>query len=248
MVNGIYTSASGMLPRMVQMDNVANNLANVSTTGYKKNSVFLRELITADRVLSGKLAKQPEKIPEEVWVDYTQGSFEKTGNSLDIAFNGPGFFKVKDQSGNIFYTRNGHFITDTQSNIVTSDGMYLLSQSNSTIKANGSNIAISESGDISVDGEYVATIGKADFSNDDYKQLKSIGEGLFERPANIQEKAVSSSTLVYQGYLEESNVDPVLTMIDMIQLHREFELGQKSIQIQDQSLQRVVNEVGVLRQ
>jgi len=208
----------------------------------------MRELITADRALSGKLAKQPEKIPEEIWVDYTQGSFEKTDNSLDIAFNGPGFFKVRDKSGNIFYTRNGHFITDTQSNIVTSDGMYLMSQNNSPIKVSGSNIAISENGDLSVDGEYVATIGKADFSTDDYKQLNSIGEGLFERPANIQEKAVSSSTLVYQGYLEESNVDPVLTMIDMIQLHREFELGQKSIQIQDQSLQRVVNEVGVLRQ
>ena len=98
-----------------------------------------------------------------------------------------------------------------------------------------------------MDGEVTDTVGLADFAQADYEQLVGTGKQQFAKPAAVNEIRPSVSTIVMQGYLEESNVDPVLTMVEMIDVFRMYELGQKSIQIQDQTLQRVVTEVGAVR-
>ena len=247
MINGIYVTACGMTPRIVQMDNVTNNLANASTHGYKKSSIFFRQLITASNALDHARGVVPGQVSEDVWVDYSQGTFEKTDNTFEIALNGSGFFRVRDNAGNVYYTRDGRFQKDPNSFLVNNDGMFLLDNTNNIIRTEGNNVVIAEGGEVFVDGETAAVIGIADFNQNDYESLEGTGKGLFVKPAAINEIPRNQTTQLLQGYLEDSNVDQVNTMVDMIELFRAFELGQKAIQIQDQTLQRVVTEVGVVR-
>ena len=248
LIRGLYISAAGMLPRRVQQeDTVANNLANISTIGYKKSTIFLRKLIGASYALDHALGKDISKPPEEIRIDFSQGTFEKTDNPFDIALNGPGFFRVQDSSGQIYYTRNGQFYLDGNGNLVNSGGFFLLDDQNNKIRIDGNDVKIMGNGHILVDEQLSATIGTADFNAKDYTALESLGMELFRKPASVSEIPVSTGTVILQGFLEESNVDPIRTMVDMIEIFRSFESGQKAIQVQDQALQRVVNDVGTVR-
>jgi flagellar basal-body rod protein FlgG len=247
MVKGLYTSAGGMLPRLVQQDSIATNLANSSTNGYKKGSIFLRTLIDADYALDHALGKNWSPRPENLRIDYTQGSFEQTGNPLDIALNGQGFMRVRDTAGNQYYTRDGRFHLTPDNTLANGSGMLVLDTMNQPIRIQGNQVAVLGDGTVRVDGEQVARIGLADFAAADYPSIESVGMGLFRKPAAISESTPGADTLFQQGYLEDSNVEPVRTMVDMIETLRTFEMGQKSIQIQDQSLQRVVTELGSVR-
>lgn len=247
MVNGLYVAASGMIPRIIQLDNVSNNLANLSTHGYKKSSIFLRELITAQHALDHAMGIERTQVPEEVWIDYSQGTFDKTGNDFDLALNGSGFFRVRDNAGTIFYTRNGRFFRDPNGTLVNNEGMFLLDNLYNIINIDGDKMEIMGNGDVYVDGENTAAIGIAEFNSIDYRALQGIGMGLFRKPAAVNEIPSNPATRFYQGYLEDANVEPVHAMVDMIEIFRAYELGQKAIQIQDQTLQRVVTEVGAIR-
>ena len=246
MVKGIYLSAYGMIPRINQQNAIANNLANMSTQGFKKTNIFLRQLITADNALDHALGAERSQVAEDPRIDYTQGTFDVTGNDFDIALNGPGFFRLRDTNGNILYTRNGRFYLDNNGFLVDNEGMYLLNNRFNPINIQGGEVTIYGNGSIVADGEDVATIGLADFAPADYVSLQPIGRQQFLKPAAVNEILPSTGTIFMQGNLEESNVDSILSMVEMIESFRMFELGQKSIQIQDQSLQRVVNEVGVV--
>ncbi len=247
MIKGLHISAYGMIPRINQQDAISNNLANISTTGYKKNTLFMRNLITADNALAHAQGLDRTEIAEELHTDFSQGTFDKTDNKFDLALNGPGFFRLRDDQGNMFYTRNGRFYLDNAGLVVNSDGKYLLNDKNETIEIRGGEVVIQGNGDIEVDGRRTDTIGLADFAKNDYNTLEGIGNELFRNPGGINEIMPSDATIFLQGHLEESNVDSIREMVDMIEGFRMFELGQKAFQIQDQSLQRVVNEVGVVR-
>jgi len=247
MIKGLYLSAYGMIPRITQQDAIANNLANISTNGYKKASLFLRKLITADNALDHALGRDRTQIPEERYTDFTQGTFEKTDNDFDLALNGAGFFRVRDTQSNTFYTRDGKFYLDSTGNIVNKEGMYLLNDRNTAIRIQGNDVCIYGNGDIIVDGQYFQTIGLADFAQNDYNSLEGVGSELFRNSTGLTEIRPDEGTVFMQGYLEDSNVKPINEMVDMIEVFRMFELGQKSIQIQDQTLQRVVTEVGTVR-
>jgi len=247
MIKGLYLSAYGMIPRIVQQDNIANNLANVSTHGYKKGNIFLRQLITADNALDHARGVDRSQVPENRRIDFSQGTFDNTENDFDLALNGPGFFRLRDASGNILYTRNGRFYLDNNGFLTNKEGMSLLNDRANRMRIQGNDVAVQGNGDIIVYGVYFDTIGLADFAPNDYTALAPIGSELFQKPAAVNEIQPSVDTVFLQGYLEESNVDPIRSMVDMIEVYRMFELGQKSIQIQDQTLQRVVTEVGVVR-
>ncbi len=247
MVKGLYTSAGGMLPRIVQQESISTNLANASTNGYKKGSIFLRTLIDADSALDHALGKNWSPRPENLRIDYTQGSFNQTGNPLDIALNGTGFMRVQDTAGNRYYTRDGRFHLTPEGNLANGSGMLLLDSVNQPIRIQGSTVAVMGDGTVQVDGQQTARIGLSDFAPNDYLSLQSVGMGLFRNPAGVAESTPGDTAIFQQGYLEDSNVDPVHTMVDMIETLRTFEMGQKSIQIQDQTLQRVVTELGSVR-
>ncbi len=247
MVQGIYTSVSGMIPRIHQERNIANNLANQNTYGYKKSSIFLRQLITAQYALDHAMGIERTEVPEDFSIDFTQGAFDKTDMPYDIAFNGSGFFRVSDNAGNVNYTRSGRFYLDPDGYMINSSGLFLLNENNNTIQIQGRNVEIMGNGDIYEDGTYADTIGYTDFDVNDYQVLSYIGRGLFVKPAAVNEIQPNPDTQMLQGFLEDSNVEPILTMVDMMETFRMFELGQKSIQIQDQTLQKVVTEVGAKR-
>ena len=247
MIKGLYLSAYGMIPRINQQDAISNNLANTTTTGYKKNSLFLRKLITAGNALDHAQGRDRTEIAEELHTDFSQGTFDKTENDFDLALNGPGFFRLRDNQGNMFYTRNGRFYLNNAGLVVSNDGKYLLNEKYETIEIRGGEVVIQGNGDIEIDGRRTDTIGLADFAQNDYNTLEGIGTELFRNPGGINEIMTSDATVFLQGHLEESNVDPMKEMVDMIEVFRMFELGQKSIQIQDQTLQRVVTEVGTVR-
>ncbi len=247
MIQGLYTSVAGMMPRINQQRNIANTLANQTTHGYKKTDIFLRQLITAQYALDHALGNAPTVIPEEIMTDFTQGTFERTDMPFDMALNGNGFFRVQDIDGTIYYTRNGRFYIDPTGTLVNSSGMALLNDQNQPVQTTGQNVGIMGDGSLLEDNVYRDMIGVTDFNQVDYQALRNIGGGLFVRPAQVAEIPRNPDTMVVQGFLEDSNVQPVLAMVDMIEAFRMFELGQKAIQIQDTSLQRIVNEVGVVR-
>ncbi|MFC1551463.1 flagellar hook-basal body protein [Candidatus Latescibacterota bacterium] len=247
MIRGIYTAVSGMVPRMNQVRNVADNLANQTTYGYKKNSLFMRELITAQYALDHANGVERTEVPEEYRIDFSQGGLEKTDRPFDLALNGPGFFRIQDPAGAITYTRNGRFYLDQNGQMVNSEGMILLNNNNAPVTIRGTDPEIMANGEVFEDGALRTRIGITDFDPADYPALANIGKGLFAKPAAVNEIAPDTKTEMFQGYIEESNVNPVLAMVDMMEMFRMFELGQKSIQIQDQTLQRSVTEVGVVR-
>jgi len=247
MIQGLYTAVGGMIPRMNQQDNVANNLANLNTSGYKKTNLFMRRLITAQYALDHALGNPRTEVPEEFMIDFKQGTFDRTDNPYDIALNGSGFLRVRDAAGDVKYTRNGRFFLDPDGTMITSSGMVLLNDRNDPISISGLNARIMPNGDIYDNGVLADTVGIADFAPADYQALRGIGGGMFVKPAAVAEQPPNPGTKMLQGFLEDSNVEPISTMVDMIEQFRMFELGQKSIQIQDQSLQRVVTEVGTVR-
>ena len=247
MIKGLYTASNGMIPRMTQQDAVANNLANMSTSGYKRSNMFMRELITADNALDRVLGRERSQVTEYHLTDFSQGEFNPTNNKFDIALNGPGFFKVRDDQGAMFFTRSGQFKLDNNGYLVNKDNMFVLNDRFAPMQIRGDEVEISGNGDIIVDGAYFQTIGLSDFSQNDYSSLEGVGAELFRNNGDIQEIRSSEATAFMQGYLEDSNVKSIDEMVKMIEIHRMFELGQKTIQIQDQSLQRVVTEVGVVR-
>lgn len=247
MIKGLYTAAGGMLPRIVEQEAASTNLANSATNGFKKTDVFLRKLIDASSALDRAMGRERQNGPEYLRTDYTQGTFDATGLPLDLALNGPGFFKVGDAAGTVYYTRGGRYILTPEGRVVSSSGMLLLDSQGKPITITGQSVAITGDGTVEVDGEVTATLGVADFDPNGYLGLENVGMGLFRKPAAVNENAKNSGTNVLQGYLEDSNADTIRLMVDMIEISRTFEMGQKSIQIQDQTLQRVVTELGAVR-
>ncbi len=247
MVRGFYTSVGGMIPRINQERNIANNLANQTTHGYKKSTVFLRELITAQHALDHALGNERTEVPEDKRIDFSQGSLDKTDMPFDLALKGNGFFRVRDIEGTVYLTRGGRYYLDENGVLINSSGMELLSSRDDIIRITSQTADIRGNGDLYEDGEYKNTVGVVDFAEEDYQALVSIGKGLFLNPANLNQIPVENETQVFQGYIEDANVEPVLAMVDMIDVFRMFEIGQKSIQIQDQSLERVVTDVGTIR-
>lgn len=247
MIQGLYTSVAGMIPRINQERSITSNLANQTTYGYKKTDVFLRQLITAQYALDRASGIERTQVPESVFTNFTQGSFDRTDMPLDLALNGTGFFRVQDANGAVHYTRNGRFSLDPNGTLVNSRGMVLLNDRNLPIVLTDRNAQIMGDGTLLENNVYRATIGVADFNPAEIQGLIDIGGGIFMRPAAMAEAPRNPDTQVLQGYLEDSNVEPVLAMVDMIEVFRMFELGQQSVQIQDQTLQRVVNELGVVR-
>jgi flagellar basal-body rod protein FlgG len=247
MINGLYTAAAGMLPRIVEQENIATNLANSSTTGYKKGEIFLRKLIDASYALDRALGRERTRQPEELRTDYLQGTLDHTDTPFDLGLNGPGFFRVRDNNREVMYTRNGRFYLNADRFLVNGSGMFLLDNRNNAIRIEGNMVAVMGNGEILVDNEQVATIGIADFDANGYLAIQNVGNSLFRKPAAVNEIIPGADTTVLQGYLEDSNVEPIRAMVDMIESFRWFEAGQKSIQIQDQTLQRVVIDLGAVR-
>ena len=240
MIKGIYTSASGMLPRMLKQEIFSNNMANVNTTGFKSDDVFMQVLDDAsgDLTLSGEPWEKP--MVDGIYTEYEQGSLERTDGNKDVALEGRGFFAVETENG-VRYTRAGNFAVSAQGILIDNRGNPVLSDSG-PIPIIGNDISIDADGNVFVDGSTIAKLRIVDFDQP-YRLNKTDGGYFAPSDPNIAPRAAENCK-VRQGYLEKSNVNVIGVMVDMLASFRAYEAGQKAIQSQDETLEKAVTEVG----
>ncbi len=248
MLKGLYTAYTGMIQEQQRMDNLANNLANADTTGFKKEGLTSQSF---DAVLVDKIRDDSEyfyarrigqanpgvKIGES-YVDFSEGSFQVTDVPYDLALGGKGFFTVRytNKSGETrtMYTRDGNFQMTTDGSIVTTDADPVLGKDGKPIKIDPTkDFTVDQEGYIIQDGKNVAQLQITDF--DDYDYLEHFGENYFYPVDGA--KMRDAKCQVFQGYLETSNVQVVSEMVEMISVSRQYEANQKVIQTYDTSLQ-----------
>lgn len=252
MVRGLYTAYTGLINQQKRLDVVSNNLANSATTGYKKEGCTTQSF---DEVMAIKVKDSSEAYVNrnignlslgakigETYTNYDQGSFKNTGNTLDLALSGEGFFAISFTSKNgvesTKYTRDGSFSMTNEGYLVTKDGDFVLNDGGSeiVIPTNASDIAVNELGEIYADGEYVDTLGLVKFEDNNY--LKKYGENMYQTVDGYEISDDKPS--VVQGYLEMSNVNIVSEMVDMINISRAFESNQKLVNTVDETLGKAV--------
>lgn len=266
MVKGLYTAYTGMVNEQRRLDVLSNNLANSTTTGYKKEGMVAQSF--NDRLaIKIKDTSVPGKMPRgigditfgakvgETYTNWDQGSIQITDKKSDLALSGNGFFAIEftNKAGNtsIMYTRDGNYTVNRDGYFVTVDGDYLLNQEGATSSTTGeqSYIRINPNLDYEIDAqgrifqnnEQVGQIGVVDIDNYDY--MEKYGENLYTLTdgGNV---IGAPNTEVLQGCLEASNVNVVDEMVNMIQIARAYEAGQKMIQTVDSSLQIAANQIG----
>lgn len=253
MVRGLYTSALGMRTQMQKMDVVANNIANVNTTGYKKDMVvsraFTEELMKRldDPGESFRHDVPVGKVSQGVFVDdvytnFTNGSLYVTGGSLDLGITGSGFFavNVQDNNGNAteMYTRDGAFTLASDGTLMTKEGNRVVGTSGDIVIPNGT-IDIDAAGTVTANGVYVDTIKMTDF--DDLHTLRKYGDNLYTTTA--ESTATAFQGALEQGVLENSNVNTVKEMVDIITVSRSYETNQRLILVHDTVMNRSVNDI-----
>lgn len=260
MLKGLYTAYTGMINEQHRMDTMTNNLANVTTVGYKKEgatSQAFEDILTVkikDASMGSTRIVQPlgydnpgVKIGEN-YTDYTQGSFRITDNTYDLALAGEGFFAVeylnKANESTTMYTRDGQFTLNREGYLVTADGDYVLDTQNRRIRLNTLlDSKITSDGTIYQNDAAVARIQVTDFA--DYNYLEKYGEN-FYRPLEGAQRT-NADAEIKSGYLEMSNVNIVSEMVNMIAVTRQYESNQKIIQTYDESLEIAVTQIGRLQ-
>ncbi len=257
MIRSLWISKTGLDAQQTQIDVIANNLANVSTNGFKKSRAVFEDLLYQTLRQPGAQSTQQTQIPSGLQVGtgvrpisterlYTQGNLQQTGNNLDVAIQGAGFFQVQMPDGTTAYTRDGSFQMDAQGQLVTSSGYRL--QPSVTIPPNAQSITIGSDGTVTVklQGQaaptQVGTIQLASFVNP--AGLQGHGENLFQETASSGTPSTNTPGTnglgtLNQGYVETSNVNVVEELVNMIQTQRAYEINSKAIQTSDQMLQRL---------
>lgn len=240
MIQGIYLASQGMTMLLQKQDQIANNLANIHTTGFKQSGLFAKsyeKYVSNDQLQP--FANREIKA-DEVYVDYSQGHLRQTNQPFDIAIHGSGFFKIMSKDG-IGYSRNGNFAVDHEGFIVTSEGNKVLGKDGFIQIERDLPVQITDKGEVLQGKESKGVISVVDFKRP--YEMQRIGDSRFKpiQPDNIETKSPGYS--LKQGYLEGSNVDMIKNMVQMISTYRNFEADQKALQAQDETLDKSVNQV-----
>ncbi len=236
MIRGLYTSASSMMARRTVQEVVTNNLANLNTVGYKRDRVAFRNILDAQNLVGDDETGQGV---EYIETDFSGGQFKQTDNPLDFALEGKGFFVVQNGDDRL-YTRNGNFKLGTEGELLTVNGYQVMGEDGPIILRENE-IIVDKQGAISSDG---ITIGKLLIVNFGQPNLlKKAGNNFFTRPKTVQEPNLID-TPIKQGSLEDSNVNPLEEMVNLIMISRDYSQNQKLIQTQDSTLQKAVNDLG----
>jgi len=257
MINSLWISKTGMEAQQMQLDVISNNLANVSTNGFKKAHAVFEDLMYQNLRQVGSTTAEQSTLPTGLQVglgvrtvatsrSFTQGSMQQTTNNLDVAIQGNGFFQVTMPDGTTGYTRDGSFQLDSQGRMVTSNGLVV--QGGITVPANATNIAVAVNGTVtaSIPGttapQAIGTITLAGFVNP--AGLEPKGQNIYaESAASGQPNAGTAGTNglgnLMQGFVETSNVNVVQELVSMIQTQRAYEMNSKAIQTSDQMLQKL---------
>ena len=240
MIKGIYRNASAMIHRLKEQESIANNIANASTPGYKKDSVFVQELSQAQQRSSPRKSDWQAPMIDQVYTDFSQGSFDRTGAPLDVAIDGDGFFVVRTEQGVEALIRGGAFARDQQGFLKTADNDVVQSDGG-PIQLPIGEVSIADDGIISVDGNLIGQLRVVSIENTN--DLQKLGDGKFLVPDDV-ELSAAVRFAIRQGYLESSNVNVISQMVEMISSYRNYEADANSLKTQDQSLGKLISEVG----
>ncbi len=257
MIRSLWISKTGLDAQQTQMDVISNNLANVSTSGFKRTRAVFEDLLYQTMRQPGAQSSQQTQLPSGLQIGtgvrpvateriFTQGNLQQTGNSKDVAIQGDGFFQVQMPDGTTAYTRDGSFQTDNQGQLVTSSGF--LVQPVIVIPPDAQTLTIGRDGTVSVtlpgttEPTQVGELQLATFINP--AGLESRGENLYVETAasgtaNTNMPGTNGAGLLSQNYVETSNVNVVEELVNMIQTQRAYEINSKAITTSDQMLQRI---------
>jgi flagellar basal-body rod protein FlgG len=257
MINSLWISKTGMETQQMQLDIISNNLANVSTNGFKRANAVFEDLMYQNLRQVGSATSEQSQLPTGLQIglgvravatsrSFAQGSLQQSSNNLDVAIQGNGFFQVTMPDGTINYTRDGSFQVDAQGRLVTQSGLPIAN--GITVPANAQSVAIAANGTVTamipgnVSPQPIGTIALANFINP--AGLDPRGQNLYaESPASGQPNTGTPGAnglgSLMQGYVETSNVNVVQELVTMIQTQRAYEMNSKAIQTSDQMLQKL---------
>jgi len=255
MIRSLWIAKTGMETQQTAMDVISNNLANVSTSGFKRARPVFEDLLYQTVRQPGAQSSQQTELPSGLQLGtgvktvatermFDQGNLQQTSNPLDVAISGSGFFQVLMQDGTTNYTRDGSFQTNSQGQLVTASGYPV--QPAITIPAAAQSVTIGADGTVSITQQgstattQVGTLQLATFINN--AGLESKGDNLYSETsasgtASTNTPGTNGTGTLQQGYVETSNVNVVEEMVNMIQTQRTYELNSKAITTSDQMLQ-----------
>jgi flagellar basal-body rod protein FlgG len=264
---GVYTALSGAMAQSLKLDTIANNLANVNTPSFKRDQQIFNEYLTANEKPSNVI--QVPRVTASIesfydmqggdksfvdtkgtFTDFSQGGLKPSGNTLDVAIDGKGFFEVATPNG-VKLTRAGNFTLDGNGQLVTKDGFPVLKNAevgadpaSRTFRFDASGpITIADNGDVSQGTQVLGRLSVIDVKNPD--SLQKTGNSLYGFKANMAPEMTNiANPSLKQGFIETSNVNIVQEMTDMIQTNRVFESTQKAISAYDSMSEKLVNIVG----
>jgi len=257
MIRSLYIAKTGLEAQQTNLDVISNNLANVSTNGFKKSRAVFEDLLYQNVRQPGAQSSQQTQLPSGLQIGtgvrtvateriHTQGNPQQTGNAKDVMINGDGFFSVLLPDGTQAYTRDGSFQTDNNGQLVTSSGYVI--QPPITVPNNAVSVTVGRDGTVSVTtaGTAAATqIGSLQVSNFiNPAGLESRGENLYVETsasgtAQTNVPGTNGSGYIMQGFVETSNVNVVEEMVNMIETQRAYEINSKAITTSDQMLQKL---------
>lgn len=259
MMSSLWIAKTGMTAQQTGLDVIAHNLANLSTTGFKRNRAEFQDLMYQNLRQVGGQSSAENRLPSGMHLglgvnvgtitrEFRQGTLEKTDNDFDMAINGDGFFQITMPDGSTAYTRDGNFTLDAQGRMVTASGGYLsldgVTKVSGAVKAK-----VGKDGSVEFFDRNADKIGGggklnlAVFINPE--GLEPIGENLFRRTDSSGDPEVGDYLtggafgVIEQGFLENSNVNPVTELITMIQTQRAYEMNSKAVQTADQMLAKL---------
>ncbi len=244
MIQGIYLATQGMTTLIQKQDQIANNLANVNTNGFKQSGLFVQAFQKyLDDDQQRPFANREIKA-DKVYVDYREGTLRKTGGTLDIAIRGSGFLTVMTERG-VRYTRNGGLSLDPEGFLITAAGDRLMGKEGYIrLEPDGQPVRFTDQGEVMQGTMSKGTLRISDFA----KPYRLIREGaqLFRPQMPDNPPVESGGFVIRQGYVEGSNVNLVQNLVQMISAHRTYEADQRALSAQNETLDKAVNQVGRL--
>lgn len=255
MLERLKLAGNSMINRLAELDTVSNNLANQSTSGFKRDKVFVNELqqqvqrLSAEPVrLGGQAAQGRSRVSAPAFdsvIDFSQGALEGTGNPLDLAISGDGLFVVETPQGEAF-TRDGRFTLNTDGLLTTLDGHTVLGEGGPIeidLEQNSpGQLLINDNGEIILNNNVVDTLRIVSAQNPE--NFVKMGSNLFQLIPGAPAPQPAEDFAVKQGFLEESNVNAIEEMVTMIDILHQYQIAEKSIKTEDSLLNRAVNDIG----
>jgi len=253
MLRALYSAAAGMNAQQLNLDVISNNLANVNTTGYKRSTIEFQDLLYEQQRIPGADQGNGQQLPTGLQIGhgsqavatnkiFTTGELTNTGNNLDVAIQGDGFFEVQMPDGTTAYTRDGALKTSSTGAITTSDGL-TVQGGFQAVPTGTTSINISSTGEVSYVGPSGTTTSQVQlvrFANPG--GLQSLGGNLYQQTTasgapEIGTPGSNGFGTLQQGYLEMSNVSVVQEMVNMIVAQRAYEVNSKAVQASDEMMQ-----------